>query len=94
MPDFGDIDVGKLNVVRHTAEVSDTDIDAMIDNLRLQRRSWNPVERAAQEGDAVELETWSMAGDERLPAEGVEHGATVLGSGRDVQRDRERPWSA
>lgn len=81
VPDFGDIDVGKLNVVRHTAEIGDTDIDAMIDNLRLQRRTWNPVERGAKEGDAVELETWSLAGDERLPAEGVERGATVLGSG-------------
>jgi trigger factor len=81
VPDFGDIDVSKLSVVRHTSEVSETDIDAMIDNLRLQRRTWNAVERGAQEGDAVELETWSVVDGERLPAEGVEHGATVLGSG-------------
>ena len=81
VPDFGDIDVAKLNVTRHTAEVTDADIDAMIDNLRLQRRTWNPVERGAQEGDAVEIETWSQVGDERVPAEGTERGATVLGSG-------------
>ncbi|GAB3103335.1 trigger factor [Lysobacter terrae] len=81
VPDFGDIDVAKLNVVRHTAEVQDDDIDAMIANLRLQRRTWQAVERAAQDGDAVEIETWSLAGDERVPAEGVERGATVLGSG-------------
>ena len=81
MPDFGDIDVSKLEVVRHTAEVSDTDIDAMIENLRLQRRTWNPVERDARDGDAVEIQTWSMAGDERVPAEGTELGAAILGSG-------------
>lgn len=81
VPDFGDIDVEKLNVIRHTAEVADADIDTMIENLRQQRRSWNPVERAAAEGDAVEVETWSQAGDERVPAEGVERGTTVLGSG-------------
>ena len=81
VPDFGEIDLAALNVVRNTAQVSDTDIDAMIDNLRLQRRTWNPVDRGAQEGDAVELETWSQAGDERLPSEGVERGSTVLGSG-------------
>ncbi|UNK50441.1 trigger factor [Lysobacter sp. S4-A87] len=80
VPDFGDIDVAALNVIRHTAEVSDADIDAMIENLRLQRRSWNAVEREAVAGDAVELETWSQAGDERLPAEGVERGATIIGS--------------
>lgn len=81
VPDFGDIDVGKLNVTRHTAEVGDADIDAMIENLRLQRRTWNPVERAATVGDAVEVETWSQTGDERVPAEGVERGATIIGSG-------------
>ncbi len=81
VPDFGDIDVSELNVVRHTAEITDTDLDGMIENLRLQRRTWNPVERAAQAGDAVEIETWSQAGDERVPAEGVERGASVIGSG-------------
>ncbi|RDZ29652.1 trigger factor [Lysobacter silvisoli] len=81
VPDFGDIDVAQLNVVRHTAEVADADIEAMIENLRLQRRTWNPVERAAQAGDAVEIETWSMVGDERVPAEGVERGTTAIGSG-------------
>lgn len=81
VPDFGDIDVTKLNVIRHTAEVADVDIDAMIENLRLQRRTWNPVEREAASGDVVEIETWSQAGDERLPAEGVERGATAIGSG-------------
>jgi trigger factor len=29
----------------------------------------------------VALETWSQAGDERLPAEGIEKGATLIGSG-------------
>lgn len=81
VPDFGDIDVARLNVIRHTAEVTEADIDQMIDNLRLQRRTWQPVERGAQAGDLVALETWSQAGDERLPAEGVEKGSSILGSG-------------
>lgn len=81
VPDFGDLDVETLEVVRHTAEVTDADIDTMVENLRLQRRTWNAVERPAREGDAVEIETWSMAGDERIPAEGVEHGTTAIGSG-------------
>jgi trigger factor len=81
VPDFGDIDVSALNVVRHTAEVTDADIDTMIENLRLQRRTWVPVERAAQDGDAVELETWSEVDGGRFPAEGVERGVTMIGSG-------------
>lgn len=81
VPDFGVIDVAKLNVIRHTAEVTDADIDQMVENLRLQRRTFEIVQRGAKEGDRVELETWSQAGDERLPAEGAEKGATLIGSG-------------
>ncbi|WP_141456258.1 trigger factor [Pseudoxanthomonas sp. z9] len=81
VPDFGEIDVAKLNVIRHTAEVADADIDQMVENLRLQRRTFEVVQRGAKEGDRVELETWSQAGDERLPAGGSEKGATLIGSG-------------
>jgi trigger factor len=81
VPDFGDVDVAKLNVIRHAADVTDADIDQMIENLRLQRRTWSPVERGAKNGDLVALETWSQAGDERLPAEGAEKGSSILGSG-------------
>ncbi|ATD67953.1 trigger factor [Luteimonas chenhongjianii] len=81
VPDFGTIELEKLEVVRHTADVAEDDIDRMIENLRLQRRSWSAVTRGAQKGDAVDVETWSQIGDERLPAEGAERGVTVLGSG-------------
>ena len=81
VPDFGDIDVAKLQVVRNTSEVEDADIDRMIENLRLQRREWIPADRAAKEGDLVELEMWSEADGARLPAEGTERGSTVIGSG-------------
>jgi len=81
MPDFGDIDVEKLEVIRHSAEITDADIERMIENLRMQRRSWTAVTRPAQEGDAVDLQTWSETGTERLPAEGNESGTAVIGSG-------------
>ncbi|HEY0310218.1 MAG TPA: trigger factor [Luteimonas sp.] len=81
VPDFGEIDVAKLQVVRHTSEVTEADIDRMVENLRLQRRNWTAVTRPAKEGDAVDVETWSQAGDERLPAQGVEQGVDVIGSG-------------
>ncbi|MGY0618805.1 trigger factor [Lysobacter sp. A378] len=81
VPDFGDVDVAKLNVTRHTSEVKDDDIDTMIANLRLQRRTWDVVERGAKADDAVELETFSTVDGERMPAEGVERGTTVIGSG-------------
>ena len=82
VPDFGELDVTKLTVVRHTAEVSDADIDQMIDNLRLQRRTWNKVERAAAEGDLVAGSLWTVADGFRQPAEGEERFTTVIGSGQ------------
>jgi trigger factor len=81
LPDFGAIEVEKLQVVRHTAEVSEEDIDRMIENLRQQRRSWTLVTRPAQAGDAVDLETSSVVDGERMPAEGAERGVTVIGTG-------------
>jgi trigger factor len=81
VPDFGDIDVSKLKVIRHTSQVEDADIDRLIDNLRLQRQTWQKVTRAAKEGDLVNLETWSEVDGERQPAEGAEKGSTVVGSG-------------
>lgn len=81
IPEFGQIDVSGLKINRAVASVEDTDIDRMLDTLRQQRRSWNAVERPAQAGDMVSLETYSTVGDLRLPAEGVERGNTVLGSG-------------
>jgi len=81
VPDFGDIDAAKLQAVRHAAQVEDADIDRMIENLRLQRRSWTVVTRPAQQGDAVSIAIWSQVGDERIPAEGAERSVAVVGAG-------------
>ena len=82
VPDFGDVDVTKLTVVRHVGEVSDADIDQMIENLRLQRRTWSKVERVARAGDLVAGALWTAIDDFRQPAEGVEQFSTVIGSGQ------------
>lgn len=81
VPDFGDVDVTGLEVVRHTSEVEDADIDRMIDNLRMQRQGWNRVERAAKENDLVTMENFSEVDGVRRPPEGAEKGSTVVGSG-------------
>ena len=81
VPEFGEIDLGALNVVRNTATVEEADIDTMIENLREQRSSWSAVERASANGDLVEVEMFSEVDGVRLPAEGAERGQTVLGSG-------------
>jgi len=81
VPDFGTIDVSQLQIVRVHAQVEDADIDHMIDTLRQQRRTWEPVSRAAQAGDLVAVETFAATASARVPETGAEKGATVIGSG-------------
>jgi len=81
MPEFPAIDVASLAIQRPAAEVTDADIEKMIETLRQQRRSFEVVERASQEGDFVMFEYAAEAGDYRFPAEGLERAGSVLGSG-------------
>ena len=81
VPEFGELDMTKLEVVRNTSEVTDADIERMLENLRQQRASWTKVERAAKTGDMVNLEAASILDGARMPAEGFEKTSTVLGSG-------------
>lgn len=80
VPDFGKIDPAALKIVRTTSSIEESDIDTMIETLRQQRRTWEAVERAAEAGDLVQVETFATTADERVPAEGAERGATVVGS--------------
>ncbi len=81
VPDFGKIDPAQLKITRATASIAEEDIDTMIETLRQQRRTWEPVVRAAQPGDLVNLDMFAVTADGRVPAEGADRGATVLGSG-------------
>jgi trigger factor len=81
LPDVGQVDVGKLAISKAVAQVSDVDVDAMIETLRQQRRTWTPIERPAQAGDMVLFEYTAQAGDVRHPAEGADRSGTILGSG-------------
>lgn len=81
LPEFPEVDVAALEITRPVAEVTDTDIDKMIETLRQQRRSFDAVERASAEGDFVMFEYTATAGDYRFPTEGMERAGSVLGSG-------------
>lgn len=81
LPEFELTDLTKLPVAKPTATVSDTDVDAMIETLRQQRRAWSPVERPAQAGDMVLFEYSAQTASMRHPAEGSDRVGTVLGTG-------------
>ena len=81
MPDFPEIDVSTLAIQRPVAEVSDADIEKMIETLRQQRRTFDAVDCASKEGDFVMFEYAAQAGEYRFPADGLERAGSVLGSG-------------
>ncbi|MBE1161194.1 trigger factor [Dyella acidiphila] len=81
MPEFPDVDVSTLEISRPVAEVTDADIEKMIETLRQQRRSFDEVERASAESDFVMFEYAAATGDYRFPAEGLERAGSVIGSG-------------
>lgn len=72
--------IASLKVSRPEAQISDADLDRMLERLRTQRRTWSAVERPAVAGDRVVIDfEGSCEGETRddLKAEGfgVELGA-------------------
>lgn len=45
--------ISDIKLERPTAEVTDTDVDNMLDTLRKQKADWSEVDRAAEDGDRV-----------------------------------------
>ncbi len=80
-PELGELDLSGLKVERIQAEVTDADIDDMIETLRQQRKRWDDVERPAAEGDLVVFEMQATDGDFRYPEGEPERMGAVLGTG-------------
>lgn len=81
LPEIGTLDVSTLEIIKPTSSVTDPDIDHMIETLRLQRRTWNQVERAAHAGDMVLFEYSAQGDGFRHPESGMDRVGAVLGSG-------------
>jgi trigger factor len=81
VPDLGTIDVSAIEIEKPVSAVADTDIDAMIETLRQQRKQWTPVERAAAVGDMVMLEYAASGEGFRHPESGMDRVGTILGTG-------------
>lgn len=78
-PEFGAIDVGSLAIKRPETEVTDEDVDNMLETLRQQRADWVAVSRAAGKGDQVLIEYAADTADGRVPQEGMARLAVTLG---------------
>ena len=73
--------VDGLPLTRKSAEVTDTDIDDMIEKLREQRATFVDVERASQAGDRVVIDFTGRLGDEAFEGGSSTDYPLVLGEG-------------
>jgi trigger factor len=71
-----------LAIERPTAEVTESDIDAMIENMRAQRPVFTPVERAAHETDRVRLDYQARIGGKPIEGADLNDVHVVLGRGQ------------
>jgi trigger factor len=74
---------GKIS--RPVAEITEQDIDDMIEKLRKQRASWNSVERAADEGDQVKISFEGKVDGEVFEGGSADNVPLVLGSKRMIE---------
>lgn len=81
MPEITLADLSSASVSRPVAEVSESDVDAMIETLRKQRTTWNDVERGANDGDTVHMNFKGMIDGEIFEGGTAEDVPLVLGSG-------------
>lgn len=82
-----EIKIGELSgavIKRPRAEVVEADIDRMIERLREQRSEWVDVQRAAADGDQVEIDFKGFIDGEAFEGGSAEGVALELGSGRMV----------
>ncbi|MGH8559627.1 MAG: trigger factor [Methylococcales bacterium] len=73
-----------LDIVRPVCEISESDIDAMIENLRRQRRTWRSVERKAIEKDKLTLSLASTIDGEILNGGVVDDYEIEIGAGQMI----------
>ena len=77
-------DYSAIEVKKPVTEITAADIDKMIENLRQQRAEWQPVERAAAEGDKANIDY--LGTKDGVPFDGgkAEGSDLELGSGRMI----------
>lgn len=74
-------DLSGKEIVKPVAEVTEADMDEMIDKLRRQHQSWEEVDREAQDGDTVHIDFKGFIDGDAFEGGSAEDAPLVLGSG-------------
>jgi trigger factor len=80
MPEVAVTGLGDMQVSKPVSEVTEEDVDMMIDNLRKQRTDWQEVDRAAQDGDTANVDFTGYMDGEAFPGGNANDVPVILGS--------------
>ncbi|MGO3344794.1 MAG: trigger factor [Marinomonas sp.] len=73
-------DASAITAKRVSSDVTDADVDTMLETLRKQNADWAPVERESADGDQVTIDFVGYLGDEAFEGGAAEGHKLVLGS--------------
>jgi trigger factor len=78
------VSMSRVAVREPQADITDTDIDEMIERLREQRKTWEPVARPAQDGDRVTVDFEGRLDGEVFDGGQAEDATFELGAGQMI----------
>jgi trigger factor len=81
LPEFEVVGTDGIQVERQVAEVTEADVENMIETLRKQRTEWLDVDRPCQKEDRVTIDFESLIDGQDFPHDKREDVPLILGSG-------------
>jgi trigger factor len=85
MPELNLADFSGVKLEKRVAEVSDEDLDKMMDTLLKQRASWEAVERAAAEDDRLNIDFKGTIDGEEFSGNAGENVPVTIGANRMIE---------
>lgn len=79
-PEFEVAPFDTIKITKPKVEVTDADIDRLIDDLRRQRAKWNEVDRQSQDGDKVKVDFKGLIEGEEFEGNKAEDFELIIGS--------------
>ncbi len=79
-PDIGSIDPATVEMKRPKTDVSEADVDDMLQTLREQRQTWVDIEGKPSKGDQVALEYVAETSEETVPEQGRQRLSIIIGA--------------
>ena len=84
-PDVQLVDLSTVEIVKLVSEVNDSDVDTMVDALRMQHATWVEVDRPAADRDEVSIDFVGKRDGEEFEGGSSEDFQLVIGSGKAIE---------